>query len=141
MSGLIHRMPGRRTVLIVEDDGDLRHMFRAALAFAGFNVLEAGDGLHALHILDSNPPDLVVLDLGLPVISGQVVREELAAQAHTRDIPVVVVTGTSGPHDQLDVPCVLRKPVSPEELIRSVRRCLATDAPSAKPQRRRYHER
>jgi DNA-binding response OmpR family regulator len=117
--------------LIVEDDADLRRMFRTALTFAGFRVLEAGDGLHALQVLDRDPPDVVVLDLGLPLLSGQVVQKEIAAQAHMRHIRVVVVTGTSGAHNELDVACVLRKPVSPEDLVGTVRSCLASDQASA----------
>jgi DNA-binding response OmpR family regulator len=124
-------MPGPRTILIVEDYHDLRRMFRTALTFAGFRVLEAGDGLHALHVLDRDPPDLVVLDLGLPLLSGQVVRQELAAQAHMRHIRVVVVTGSPGNHDHLDVTCLLQKPVTPEDLVRTIRSCLAADAPTA----------
>jgi two-component system cell cycle response regulator DivK len=119
------------TILIVEDDVDLRRMFRTALTLDGFRTIESGDGLNALHILDSDPPDLVVLDLGLPLVSGQVVRQEIAAQAHTRHIRVVVVTGSAGAHDDMDVACVLRKPVTPEELVRVVRTCLATGAASA----------
>jgi DNA-binding response OmpR family regulator len=119
-------MPDRRTILIVEDDAGLRRMFRTALTFAGFRVLEAGDGLHALQVLDRDPPDLVVLDLGLPLVSGQVVQKEIAAQAHMRHIRVIVVTGTSGPHADLEVACLLRKPVSPEDLVSTVRGCLAT---------------
>jgi CheY-like chemotaxis protein len=120
-----------RTILVVEDDADLRQMFRTALAFAGFRVLEAGDGFRALQLLDADPPDLVVLDLGLPVVSGLIVREELAAQVHTRNIPIVVVTASKGPHEGLDVACVLYKPVTTEQLIETVRRCLATGAPPA----------
>ena len=118
------------TILVVEDDADLRQLFRTALAFAGFRVLEAGDGFRALQLLDADPPDLVVLDLGLPVVSGLIVREELAAQAHTRHIPIVVVTATRGPHEGLDVACVLYKPVTTEQLIETIRRCLATAPPA-----------
>jgi CheY-like chemotaxis protein len=50
----------------------------------------------------------------------------LAAQAHTRHVPVVVVTGATEPLDFLDVACVLRKPTSPEELLAAVRRCIAS---------------
>jgi DNA-binding response OmpR family regulator len=78
-------------VLIVEDDLDLRRMFKTALHFHGFEVLEAGDGLGALRALDRDGIDLVVLDLGLPVVNGHVVLQEVAAQAHTRDVPVVIV--------------------------------------------------
>lgn len=95
-----------------------------ALAFAGFRVLEAGNGLHALRVADAETLDLVVLDLGLPIISGEVVREELAIQTATRDLPVIVVTGRSGPYESLDATCVLVKPVTPERLIDAVRGCL-----------------
>ena len=75
-------MPGRRRILIVEDDVDLRQMFATWLKFAGYDVQQAGDGLEALRLIDGQPPHAVVLDLGLPLISGQVVRQEIAAQAH-----------------------------------------------------------
>ena len=116
-----------KTVLVVEDNADLRMMFRTALTLEGFRVLEADDGLTALRLLDSDRPDLVVLDLGLPVISGHVVREEIAAQADLRKIPIVIVTG-SPVGDAQGVACVLRKPVLPDELVRTVRRCLAAGA-------------
>jgi DNA-binding response OmpR family regulator len=113
------------TVLIVEDDTDLRRMFRTALALAGYQTLEAADGLDALRILDSNPPEAVVLDLGLPLLSGVAVRQEIAAHAHTRHVPVIVVTGQPGTHEALDAACVLRKPVSPDRLVHVVKTCIA----------------
>jgi DNA-binding response OmpR family regulator len=119
-------MPARQTILIVEDDVALRRLYRTALSFAGFDVQEAGDGFDALKSLDSKPPDLVVLDLALPALSGHVVCEELAAQAHTRDIPVVIVTGSTGMEIyQLEADRVLTKPISPDRLVEVVRRCLA----------------
>ena len=106
-----------RTILIVEDDENLRRMFRMALHLAGFEVLEAGDGLTALHLLDTYPPpSLVLLDLGLPVIGGRVVRDELLAHAHLRDVPVVVVTGLPGSHTDMQAKCALHKPVDSELL-------------------------
>lgn len=118
-------MRGRRTILVVEDDDDVRRMFRTALQFAGFDVLEASDGLPALQLLDAMPPpSLVILDLGLPLISGRTVRGELLAHAHLRDVPVVIVTGQAGAHTDLQAKCVLHKPVDPEQLVRTVRTCL-----------------
>ena len=104
-------------VLIVEDDADLRRMFRMALMLAGYDAVEAADGIEALRVLDVETPDAVVLDLGLPVLSGQDVRQEMAAHSHTRLMPVIVVTGQPGDHDDLDVACLLRKPVTPERLV------------------------
>jgi CheY-like chemotaxis protein len=115
----------RRTILIVEDNADLRRMFRLYLSLNAFDVLEAGDGLEALRLLDGHaPPDLVVLDLNLPHIPGDAVRWEIAAHAQTRDIPIVIVTASDEDLVHLHVACVLRKPVSPPELLKTVRRCL-----------------
>ncbi|HZI30685.1 MAG TPA: hypothetical protein VFD64_21150, partial [Gemmatimonadaceae bacterium] len=68
----------------------------------------------------------VVLDLGLPRLHGRDVLAEMAAQGLTQAVPVIVVTGESRPLlNDLDYACVLRKPISPEELITSVRSCIA----------------
>jgi DNA-binding response OmpR family regulator len=113
------------TILIVEDDVELRRLFRTALTFSGYRVLEAGDGLEALRVMDSTPVAGVVLDLGLPLVPGQVVLQEVAARAHSHSVPVViVVTGLPGPHDELQANCVLRKPVTPEKLIATIRECI-----------------
>lgn len=124
-------MSERRTILVVEDDEDLRRLFRTALVLAGYDVVEAGDGLEALLRIDQAPPDLVVLDIVLPRLSGIAVQQEIAAQAVTRDIPVVVITGSAMEADNLDVACFLRKPVSPEQIVDVVRRCLASGARTA----------
>jgi CheY-like chemotaxis protein len=119
-------------ILVVEDNTDLRRMFRMALALAGYDVEEAGDGLDALRLVESRAPDLVVLDLVLHSLDGVSVQQELAARPVTSQIPIVIVTGSSIDTDPLDVACVLRKPVMPDELINTVRRCLARGAPASR---------
>lgn len=116
-------------VLVVEDDEHLRHLYRSALTVAGFQVREARGGFEALKMLDASPVDIVVLDLMLPGVDGFTVREELAANAHTRSIPIVVVTGARGDLDHLEVPCLLHKPITPEQLVQAVRNCLAVMSP------------
>jgi CheY-like chemotaxis protein len=91
-------------------------------------VREAGDGYDALRIVDQHPPDLVVLDLLLPTISGMAVQQEIAAQVVTRDIPIVIVTGSTLRVDETQVACVLRKPVMPDALVAAVYRCLNSGA-------------
>jgi two-component system, OmpR family, phosphate regulon response regulator PhoB len=120
-------MSRRKRILVVEDDVDLRRMIRHVLVFAGYDIIEAADGMAALRALDTHP-DGVILDLGLPLVSGEVVSQEIAAHAHTRDIPVIVVTGQPGDHAGLPVACVLRKPVATERLIETVRACLGAGA-------------
>jgi DNA-binding response OmpR family regulator len=121
-------MSERQTVLIVEDDSTARRMYRTALGFAGFDVIEAEDGVSALRSLDQYPVDVVVLDLMLPTLSGLAVQQEIAAHAHTRHTQVVIVTGSTMSLDHVDVSCVLRKPISPDRLIDAVRGCLPNGA-------------
>lgn len=123
-------MGKQHVILVVEDDPALRRMFRVALTFGGFRVQEAADGMEAIRRIDSDQPDLVVLDLGLPALDGLAVHQDISAQAHTRHIPVVIVTGSGANLDHLDVPCVLRKPITPDRLVEAVRSCLASGAPA-----------
>ena len=125
-------MSSRRRILIVEDDEDLRSLFRISLTLAGYDVEEAGDGLEALRRIDSSPPDLVVLDLMLPFVGGAIVQQEIASHVFTRDIPVVIITGSGKDLSDLQVACVLRKPVTPEELVRTVASCLTSGAPGSR---------
>lgn len=121
-------MRPQRSVLIVEDDHELRRMFRHALSVAGYAVSETADGISALRFIELLRPDLIVLDLGLPLMSGLDVQREVAAHAQTRNILVVIVTGSSAVLDDLGVACVLRKPISPDHLVDVVEKCFAAHA-------------
>jgi DNA-binding response OmpR family regulator len=117
-------------VLVVEDEEDLRRLYAASLSLAGFDVTTAADGFQALRRIELDPPDLVLLDLGLPGFAGESVMNELAAHAHTRKIPVVIVSGRGVIGVAAQAACILRKPVAPEELVRTVRTCLSTSTPA-----------
>ena len=115
---------GAKRIFVVEDNDDLRTLFRIVLALDGFEVDEARNGLEALRLLEMNQPDLVVLDLYLPGIDGFAVQQELSGG----NVPIVIVTASPRDLSSLDVACVLRKPVSPDELVRTVRYCLVDSA-------------
>ena len=116
-------MQKRRIILLVEDNDDLRGMFRTALLIAGFDVQEAADGYDALRLLDEENPALVVLDLRLPLVDGRDVLEEM--RQHQHRVPVVIVTAADDELAGFDVECVMRKPVPPEELVDTVTKCLS----------------
>ena len=120
----------QKKILVVEDSADLRRLFRTALAMAGYDVVEASDGLEALRLIESRPPDLVVLDLMLHALDGQSVQQELAARAITSSIPIVIVTGSDIDVAGPNIACVLRKPIMPDQLIRTVEHCLIHGVPS-----------
>ena len=111
-------------VLVVEDDAELRNLYRAALRSAGYAVFAVDDGIDALEYVEQTMPAAIVLDLGLPRLDGRDVQRELAAQRHTERIPIVVVTGQTEGIDEGDFACVLRKPVEPEALVGAVQNCL-----------------
>ena len=110
------------SVLVVEDDADLRYLFRVSLAVAGFRVREAADGYMALAALEDTMPDVVVLDLGLPRVSGFIVLDEIAARPDAAGLSVVVVTGLDV--DESENATYLRKPVDPNLLVSTVRGAL-----------------
>ena len=122
-------LPHGASVLVVEDDPDLRHIFRVSLALAGFHVREASDGYLALAALEDETPDAVVLDLGLPRVSGFSVLDEISARHDMRGLAVVVVTGLNVARrpDAL----VLQKPVDPPMLVGAVRRAIRRAGTSA----------
>src|SRR5688572_16529808 len=97
---------------------------------AGYDVVTAADGVEALRRIEGDQPSVVVLDLGLPLLSGRDVRRELAAHLATKDIPVVVVTGDPDDLDPTEFPCVLRKPVTADSLIEVVENCLGSRRPA-----------
>jgi CheY-like chemotaxis protein len=123
-------VPTAKAILVVEDDPGLRRMFTTALTLAGFDVREAPNGYEAIHSVQRNPPDLIVLDLLLPGFGGLGVQQEIAEHASTRLIPIVIVTGSTRALDHLAVARVLRKPVDPDALVETVKECLAGGEPS-----------
>jgi DNA-binding response OmpR family regulator len=113
------------TVLVVEDDPELRSLYRSALKAAGYQVVAVDDGLAALRHLENEVPDAVVLDLTLPLVDGGDVYRELAARPSTAHLPIIVVTGrTLSERDAKEFACVLRKPLHVESLIHEIEQCV-----------------
>lgn len=79
-------------VLLVEDEEPLRRVLKGALEREGFTVLEAGDGVQALDVIERGAPEIVVLDLNLPVLDGFGVLARLRTRAATATLPVIVLT-------------------------------------------------
>jgi two-component system alkaline phosphatase synthesis response regulator PhoP len=107
------------TVLVVEDDREIRELVRRYLERAGYAAHTTGSGAEAIRVLGSAGIDLVVLDLGLPDVDG---LEVLAAARAAGEVPVVVLTARSGLDErirglQLGADDYLTKPFSPTELV------------------------
>lgn len=115
----------RHRILVVEDDRSLANIYRVSLAFAGFDVTSTHDGLAALQSIENVRPDLIVLDLALPRVHGNIILAELAANPETASIPVIVVTGSDMIHAAAQASAILRKPCGPELLLTVVEQRLS----------------
>lgn len=114
-----------KCVLVVEDDPLLRELYRSTLRGAGYAVVAVEDGVDALRRVERNPPDAVLLDLGLPRLNGRDVNRELKSGPDTRHIPIVVVSGMdTSDLDPKDFACVLNKPIDAVALVDAIENCL-----------------
>lgn len=127
---------GPKTVLVVDDEADVRSFLSAALTEAGFEVVTASDGFEALEQVQASPPDLISLDLVMPKKSGASFYRELTRNKEWSKIPVIIVTGHA--HDDMGKsdlkeltmsgPGVyLEKPIKPHTYIAAVKRILCMD--------------
>ena len=82
-------------MLLVDDYPDAREMYGEYLRFSGFDVVQASNGMEALQQAIETSPDIVLMDLSLPVMDGWEATRRLKADARTAAIPVVAVTGHS----------------------------------------------
>jgi CheY-like chemotaxis protein len=107
-----------RTILIVEDDPDIREVTADVLREAGATVVKAADGADALTKLDKlGAPALILLDLVMPRMDGFEFLKRLQAHPHAADFPVVVMTARSDPVAAPGVLGVLRKPFDVDRLV------------------------
>ena len=121
------------TVLVVEDERKLRDFIRTYLERAGFTVLSTGSGAEAITLAADAAPDLVVLDLGLPDVSGETVASELRAMSA---VPIVMLTARAAEEDrirglELGADDYVTKPFSPRELVLRVQAVLRRGGPAA----------
>lgn len=114
-----------KTVLIVEDEDAVRQLERFILEQQGYEVVEARDGLEGLAKAEFKKPDLILLDLMMPDVSGGRMYDEMKTHPTTSGIPIVVVTGKPDAHeifdDRIGSDDVIMKPFDAESLLARIR--------------------
>lgn len=116
----------RSTILTIEDQPDIRRLIRMTLEFDGHAVLEASSGEEGLKMVRQHPPDLILLDVMMPGMSGLEVCSALQAHPDWQHIPVVMLTSLEGEADRsaglhAGAKAYLHKPFGPLELLGLVR--------------------
>lgn len=117
-------------VLLVEDQLELRQMYVQQLELGGFDVIEAENGADAVTNTAAHIPDVVLMDLSLPVLDGWEATRRLKADARTAHIPVLALTAHDGSGElerATNAGCdwFVPKPCPPDALITEIRRVLA----------------
>jgi CheY-like chemotaxis protein len=123
--------PGRRPrrVMLVDDDASLRMMYRFNLEASGVEVMEAGDGEAALELLQTELPDVILLDVMMPGIDGWEVAARLASDPRTRELPMIFITARADDAARsrglgLGAAGYLTKPFNPVSLADEIERIL-----------------
>ena len=117
------------TVLVVEDEPEIREMLRFSLTRAGFDVKEAETSEIALQRLDANLPDILVVDWMLPGMTGVELAKRLRRDALTKNLPLLMLTARNEESDILrsfesGIDDYMSKPFSPKELVARIRALL-----------------
>ncbi|HVC20027.1 MAG TPA: response regulator [Vicinamibacterales bacterium] len=117
-------------VMVVDDYPDAREMYSEYLRFAGFEVVEAATGVEAVERAFERRPDIILMDLSLPVMDGCEATRRLKADGRTARIPVVALTGHalagySERARKAGCDAFLAKPCLPEDLVAQIQRMLS----------------
>lgn len=133
----------QKRILVVDDEQDVRDYLKTALQDSGFAVETATDGMEALKAVQSNPPDLISLDLVMPRHSGAKFYRELRKDKQLHQIPVLIVTGHArdelgrADFDELTMSgpgIYLEKPVRPAKYVSAVRKMLGLETEEETPE-------
>ncbi|HLU67022.1 MAG TPA: response regulator [Kofleriaceae bacterium] len=124
----------RPVILVADDFSDARELYQEFLELEGFDVVLASNGREAVDRARETQPDLVLMDLSMPVLDGYGATEQLKEDAATRDIPVVALSGHVMPRhgaEARDAGCetVLPKPCLPTEVAAKIRSLLHASRP------------
>ena len=117
-------------VLLVEDNSDNREIYRTVLEYAKHVVVEAVNGAEALPLALSEGPDLIVMDMTMPIMDGLEATRRLRADTSTNHIPILILTAHALASDMLDAmdagaTAFLSKPCYPQKLLEEVERLLS----------------
>lgn len=124
----------KQRILVVDDEPDVVSLIERALQSEGFEVLCAYDGISALDLAEVEKPDLVLLDIMMPLMSGYEVCEQLKSNPQTKHIPVLCVTSAHSPGvrrttQEAGAQALLVKPFIPAELVAQINRYLPKTDP------------
>ena len=121
-----------KRILVVEDQEDNRRILRDMLRKAGFDVLEATTGEQGVLLAKTHMPDLILMDIQMPVLDGYEATRRIKSIPELKDIPIIVVTsyalsGEDAKARSAGATAYVSKPFSPRQLLAKIRHFLPSD--------------
>jgi type IV pilus assembly protein PilB len=114
----------KKTILVVDDNKDYRELIKHLLSVNHYDVLEAGNGVEALSVVNNHNPDLILVDFNMPKMNGYELIQEVRSNIDTRKTKIIMFTGASNRQHlkslNMDISDFLEKPVSNVKLIESI---------------------
>ena len=116
---------GKKSILIVEDESDIREILSRTLRSAGYEVHEANHALGAICAMVREGADLILTDIRMPVVDGLELVRELKSHEDTKHIPVIAITGFDTPEARkaaAQAGCVdfIAKPIDTAEFLKQI---------------------
>ena len=117
-------------ILIAEDDRDIRELIVISLRFAGYKVISAADGQQAVDLTVEEKPDLIMLDIRMPRLTGFQALEQIKGKHEFADTPVVILSAKGQESEiqagfKLGATQYILKPFAPDELIQKIGKLVA----------------
>ena len=126
--GAIGKQPDKRTVLVIDDDDSILDLLEYLLTDNGYRVRVARDGQEALNLVAHEQPDLILLDLMMPVVNGWEVMWRLRQDDETVHIPVIIISADQNvakKANDLEAEDYIAKPFDVDEIVGKIGRLLA----------------
>ena len=119
-----------KRILLIEDTEDNRQIVRDLLASAGYDLIEAADGAAGVAMAAKHQPDLILMDIQLPVMDGYEAARRIKADAQIKHMPIIAVTSYALSGDEAKAfaagcDAYVAKPFSPRQLLAKIRELLA----------------
>lgn len=115
-------------ILVVDDDRELRLLYRMVLEREGYTIAEAANGAEALKFLMSQTPDVIIMDMLMPMLGGEAVMKRIQQMPALQDVRIIVLTAYPRFRDTaeyLNADLFMVKPAKPQELVAAVRDLLS----------------
>lgn len=116
--------PRKKKILVIDDDKNIVIALKYYLSIEGYDVIAASNGKHAFQLINNNEPDLILLDVKMPVMNGYLFSQLLKTKEKFKNIPIIMITATPNMSGGIQLHSswddIIKKPFDNEELMMKI---------------------